>query len=165
MFILIKTDTGTQRIISTDNIAFVDGTSADRCSLYLKSAPDFEIRVGMNIKDFVKVLNGETSFQDLYKFEGVYSEHKTDSLTKAGVLPEKPVETSKEEIEEVKKEFVEGTNLVKASTITTVIKEEEKPLYDLSNIPSFSKKKIKDQALKAEVPKEPAKKSNSVSRW
>jgi len=141
MNILIKTDLGTLRIINTTDILFVEGNEKSFAKIYLKNNTDFPIRVGVNIRDFYKVLNGEDFFKfcELDKF---YVEHTDGTeLKEKGLLKEG--ESSEEEIKRVKEAFAENLETVPAELDATK-----------KRVPSFSKKKQADAEKKVEVKEE-----------
>lgn len=140
MFILLKTDTGSLRTINTDDISYLDGTDKSSTKLFLKTFPDFPIRVGMTIKDLHKVINGEVDFFDVYVDQG-FAEHDDTVLQDKGLV--KNEKASDEEVDQVKKEFLAGKRLVKGEL-------GEAKTVDPSEIPTFSKKKKKDVAKKVE---------------
>ena len=135
MHILIKTDTGKLEILNTDDISKVEGNETNFAKVYLKTFPDFAIRIGCNIRDFYKVLNGEDFFQ-FCKLDGFYAEHTDGSeLKKSGKL--KDGVASEEDLEQVKAEFAVGLDTTPAELDATKKKA-----------PSFSKKKKKDAEKK-----------------
>lgn len=122
MFIKIRTDLGTERVINTDNIAFIDSASKLTCLMELKSHAGFDIKIGLGIDDFLKVVKGEALFSDLYIDQGY----------------QKTIENSSKELDNLK--FNEETPESKERL--EEFKEELKP----KPIPTFSKKKLNDEA-------------------
>jgi len=142
MFILIKTDTGSKKVINTEDISFVDAPSSSISVVYTKSNPDFPNRVEMNINDFVKVLNGEAKYEDLDKTSGKYTEFQDESkIELAGPIKD----STPSELEEVKKEISRG--LVGAPGKAVSIKPEPSMVEVAAKIPTFSKKVKKDKAV------------------
>jgi len=146
MFILLKTDTGSLRTINTDDISYLDGSEGSATKLYLKTFPEFPIRVGMVIRDLHKVVAGEAEFFDLYKMEGVYEEDPNACGTNPDLK-----EASKEDIAQVKKEFLAGKKLVSGdmgegkldSKVVAEVAAEKVEEKIAKEIPTFSKKKKK----------------------
>lgn len=131
MHILVRTDLGTQRILSTGDIAYVDALNKNAVTLELISKPGFDFRIGMGIESFLKVMNGEEKFEDLYIDQGYQKtiENSSDELAKLEFGKETP--ESLERLEEFKKELT--------------------PARDLNSPPSFSKKKKNDEQKVKEV--------------
>jgi len=105
MLILIRTDLGTMRIINTDDISYVDAVSPLISKLELKSKPGFDIRIGLGIEEFYKVVKGEAEFLDLYIDQG-YQKTIENSSEELGSLEFKEEDAeSLERLEEFKKEL------------------------------------------------------------
>lgn len=130
MFILVRTDLGTQRILSTEDIAYVDALNKNTVVLELLSKPGFDIRIGMGVESFLKVINGEEKFQDLYIDQGYQKtiENSSEELEKLEFGKETP--ESLERLEQFKEELT--PNKVVQKEIIARKTEEE--------IPTFSKK-------------------------
>jgi len=105
MLILIRTDLGTMRLINTDNISYVDAVSSMSCKLELKSNPGFDVRIGMGIEDFYKVVKGEAEFLDLYVDQGYQKTIENSSKELGSLEFKEETDESKERLEEFKKEL------------------------------------------------------------
>jgi len=136
MHILIRTDLGLERIINTDDIMYVDSLNKHTSILEISSKPGFEMRIGMGISDFLRVMGGEYTFSDLYVDQG-YQKTIENSSEELGSLEFK--EETKESLERLE-EFKEEIKPQKAPPTFSKKKEndiikEEKKVVDKSNTP------------------------------
>jgi hypothetical protein len=147
MFIKIQTELGSNRIINTNDVDYVEEVKKNTCSLLLKTHPDFPIRIKLSLNDMLDVLNGVVKFDEVFKevvevingVAGIAKQDNSNSLQEAGLL--KAGVSSPEELEEVRKEFSQG--LVSGSMGKATSVKEEVISSIPAEIPTFSKKLMK----------------------